>query len=376
MSTTIVPITKYNLELVSRAGAKWGMPRSVGWLRRCLFDPTVEDLTDDEVRGHMSVTENGDVVAIQSYYYIPGYYKQKKILINTGCIMGADAKYGEELLCLLDKNQETRKLGQVSIGNCIANKRSAKICKVYHRMKEAPPEAKQMYIGVSDWSLYPIHIIRKNLRLPLSIQKATWYITRPVSWVRNAGIRLVEKISCYNIVQYRKIDIEKFGGFWRKFLAENDGVVTSREPKRLAWMFDDSLAAGIVKIIAAEKNGEIVGYALFRRYLRKEGFFNNHSLYDICALHNDATVLRLLVRAAKRLAGDDKGCLIMYVGALPKQDQWLLPFLPKCVKDDHSMIFYRSSNAEILQSIEQAKGWFLGPMDGERCLGHGASIDL
>ena len=376
MSTTIIPITNDNLELVSRAGAKWGMPRSVGWFRRCLFDPGVEGLTDDEIRGHMSVAEDGDVVAIQGYYYMPGYFKQEKILINTGCIMGVDSKYGEELLCLLDKNRETCKLGQVSVGNCIANMRSAKICKVYHRMKEAPPEAKQLYRGVSDWSLYPIHILRKNLRLPLPILKAAWYMTRPVSLLRRASIRLEERISGYNVVQYCKIDLEKFGRFWREYLAENDGMITSREPTRLAWLFNDSLATGIVKIIAAEKNGEIKGYALIRRYQREEGFFNNHSLYDICALHNDAAVLKLLVRAAKRLAGDDMGLLMMYVGALPNQDKWLSPYLPTCVKGDHSMIFYGSRNKEIMQSIEEGRGWFLGPMDGERCLGHGSYIDL
>ena len=372
----IVPITKDNLKQLFTAGAKFGMPRSVSWLRRCLFDPTVADLTNDEIRGHMVVTDDGNVVAIQGYYYMPGYFKQEKILINTGCIMGADAKYGEELICCLDKNNETRQKGQMSVGNCIANKRSAKICKVYHRMKEAPSEAKQLYRGVSDWSLYPIHVLRKNLRLPLSFQKATWYMTRPISFLHRAGIRLVERISRYKIVQYNKIDIGKFDGFWHKFLARNDGMITSREPSRLSWLFDDSLAAGIVKIIAAEKDGEIKGYALIRRYPREEGFFNNHSLYDICAVDNDQAVLKLLVRAAKRLAGDDRGFLMMYVGALPNQDKWLLPYLPTCIKGEHSMIFYGSKNKEIMQSIEERKGWFFGPFDGERCMGHGGYIDL
>ena len=376
LEVKIVPVKRDNLDLVAKAGGKFGMPRSARWFDRCFFDPTLKDLIQDDCRGHLALRSDGDVVAVQCYFYIPAFYRQKKVLMSSGCVMGADARYGEDLIRCLDENKVHQAEGKLWVGNCIANKRSAKICKVYHRMKEAPPEAKRLYRGVSDWSLYPIHILRKNLRLPLPILKATWYITRPVSLLRRASIRIEERISGYKVVQYCKIDIEKFGGFWREYLAENDGMITSREPTRLAWLFNDSLAAGIVKIITAEKNGEIKGYALIRRYYREEGFFNNHSLYDICALHNDATVLKLLVRAAKRLAGDDRGLLMMYVGALPNQDKWLSPYLPTSVKGDHSMIFYGSRNREIMQSIEEGRGWFLGPMDGERCLGHGAFIDL
>ena len=55
MAIKILPIAKDNLAVVSRAAAKFGMPRSEGWLRRCMFDPTVEDLVQDPVRGHMAV---------------------------------------------------------------------------------------------------------------------------------------------------------------------------------------------------------------------------------------------------------------------------------------------------------------------------------
>lgn len=376
LKVMVVPVTRDNLDLVVKAGVKFGMPRSKRWFLRCMFDPTLDDLIQDDCRGHMAVRCDGEVVAIQCYYYIPVFFHQQKLIMSTGCVMGADSKYGEYLICCLDNNKVRQNEGSIGIGNCIASKRSARICKVFHKLREAPPEARQLYRGVADWSLYPIHVLRKNLRLPLPILKATWYMTRPVSQLHRACIRLAERISGYKVVQYCKIDIEKFSGFWREYLAENDGLITSREPARLSWLFNDSLAAGTVKIIAAEQNGEIKGYALIRRYHREEGFFNNHSLYDICALHNDVTVIKLLVRAAKRLAGDDRGLLMMYVGALPNQDKWLSPYLPGCVKGDHSMIFYGSRNKEIMQSIEERRGWFLGPMDGERSLGHGAFIDL
>ena len=98
MPTEIVPITRQYLASVVKACAKWGMPRSVGWLERCMFAPAIKDLVCDEIRGHMFVRDDGEPVAIPCYYYMSGYFKQRRILINTGCIMGADPRCGEELL--------------------------------------------------------------------------------------------------------------------------------------------------------------------------------------------------------------------------------------------------------------------------------------
>ena len=121
METKIVAVTEDNLQLVREGGAKWGMPRSVGWLRRCLFDPTVEEWTKDKVRGHMSIDEHGEVRAIQCYYYQPCYFRQKKIIGGTGAIMGSDSKYGEELVRVLECNMATQDKNAVGFGNCIAN---------------------------------------------------------------------------------------------------------------------------------------------------------------------------------------------------------------------------------------------------------------
>ena len=82
MAIELVPITRSNLDFVAKAALKWGMPRSARWLERCMFDPAVEDLVKDEIRGHMAVREDGEPVAIQCYYYMPGYVKQTKILVN------------------------------------------------------------------------------------------------------------------------------------------------------------------------------------------------------------------------------------------------------------------------------------------------------
>ena len=376
MAITIVPINRGNLSLVAQAGEKFGMPRSERWFRKCLFDPTVDDVFRDDCRGHMAVKDGNEVVAIQCYYYIPIYFRQAKMLMTTGCIMGADKKYGEWLLCCFDENRKCQNEGAIGIGNCIANKRSAKICKVYHQLKEAPAEARQIYIGVPAWPLYLIHALRKLCHLPASLLKIAWRVAYPIVALCNFCKALLSSMSGYRIVQCDKIDMEKFGAFWRQYLSENNGVVTSRDPQRLSWLFDDSLAAKMVSIVTVEKDGKIQGYALLRRYSREDGFFNDHALYDICALKNDEKCLRTLMRGAMVLSARDRGLLLEYIGALPGQWKWLAPFMHVGRVLEHSTIFYGSWDNEIMDSIEKGHGWFLGPMDGERCLGCGRYIDL
>lgn len=376
MAIAIVPVNNDNLSLVAQAGSKFGMPRSERWFRKCLFDPTVEDLVHDDCRGHMAVKDGNEVVAIQCYYYIPIYFRQKKMLMTTGCIMGADKKYGEWLLCCLDENRKCQNKGAIGVGNCIANRRSARICAVYHKLKEAPAQARQLRRGIPSCPLYLIHALRKFCHLPTGLLKIAWWTVYPIVAFCNLCKTLLSVMNGYRIVQYDKIDTQKFEEFWQRYLSENNGVVTSRDPQRLSWLFDDSLAAKMVRIVAAEKDGKIQGYALLRRYPREDGFFNNHSLYDICAVGNDKKCLKVLMRGALSSSAKDYGLLMRYVGALPEQDIWLAPFMRWWTQLDHSTIFYGSRNVEIINSVERGEGWFLGPMDGERCMGCGRYIDL
>ena len=81
-------VTIDNLDKVAMAAAQWGMNRSVGWLKRILFDPTVDDLTQDTVRGHMAIQQGTrKLVAAQCYYYQPVFFKKQKMLAESGCIM-------------------------------------------------------------------------------------------------------------------------------------------------------------------------------------------------------------------------------------------------------------------------------------------------
>ena len=371
----IVPITKDNLEKFSEAAAKFGMPRSEGWLRRTMFDPTVEDLAGaDSCRGHMSVVDGGEVVAVQGYYYQPCYFKQRKILGGTGCVMGANHRYGEELLRVLDRNAETRIKCQLGFGNVLANKRSAKVAKVTGRMVEPPYRPYDVRVAVADCSAYPLTVLDR-LRVPIGVRNVIWMMLRPLSWVLKLVRAVTARRSAFEIISIREFSTAQWEDFWQRFLAANTGVISSREPLRMSWLFEASIRAGKVYAMAAVRNGRVEGYAMIREMVGK-GWAKTFEVIDICAVNNDCDCLRALAKAAVCEAGRHRGVKVMFFGHMPKQEMWLDGVFRIRRQADHAFVLCSSRDAEIKESLLRNEGWFWGPFDGERCMGHGGAIDL
>ena len=374
MKTTIVPITEDNLDVVAAAAAKFGMPRSAGWLRRCFFDPTVEDLTRDRIRGHMAVDENGEAIAIHGYYYQPCYFRQDRFLAGTGAIMGAKAKYGEELLCVQDKNKETRTKDRLGFGNCIYGKRAYTVNKKVYKMNEPPYRSGEYRFCVLDCSAYLLAILwRIRLRSNI-LNRLVYLILRPVAWIVRAASNLRFDSDGYSYVRKNGFEDARFDDFWKRFLAGNDGVISSREPKRMQWLFHDSIKAGKVFLATAEKNGCIEGYVLIRE--KGEGRCpKSFDIVDICAIGNNIDCLKGLCFEAKRLAAEKGGIKLYFSGSMPNQEKWLDQVFRYRGKDVCYFMF-GTKDLEIAESLKQNKGWFFGPFDGERCLGHGGYIDM
>lgn len=372
--TAIVPITENNLNKLAEAGAKFGMPRSEGWFRRTMFDPTVEDLVQDTCRGHMALYENGEAAAVQGYYYQPIYFRQQKLLGGTGCVMGADAKVGEDLLCVLDANKRTRKRASVGLGNCLANKRSAKVCKVVDKMKEPPYRPHECRVGVADIAVYPITALSR-IHAPVWLMNLTWILTRPLSWLVSFLKHFEGDNGGYELSVCQSIDLNSLTDFWNRFLNANDGIISSREPRRLKWLFEESIRAGKVKLIVAERDDRIEGYALLREMVGK-GWAKAFEVIDICAVGNEILCLRTLARVALKVARKYRGMKVLFFGCMPNQEKWLDSVFKIRRETDHPFFMYGSRNPEILGSLSRNEGWFFGPLDGERCMGHGGYIDL
>lgn len=373
MSIEIVPITRKNLDLAAKASAKYGIARSAQWLERCLFDPAVEDLVDDDVRGHMAVRDDGEVVAIQCYYYHPVYFMQEKKLMNTGCIMGADKNYGEELIRCLDANRERRILGVGSVANSV-NARSSKICKIASKMIEAPVLTRQRRFAMGDITGYLLCAMQYVLHVPMGLINFSWLLMRPLSWAFTRVQLLCRLRLEYEIHMYDSFQTQKFQRYWKEFLAKNDGLITSRDPKRMSWLFDDSLKAGTAALIVAEKGNDPCGYVLVRKMRAEHGrSFSDYLICDICAIGHDEECLRALAFAAVSFVGKRGGLRLLMVGSLPNQTKWLFPALRHHLVYKHPTFMYKLYKGRgdmINESLKDGRGWFFGPLDGERCLGN------
>ena len=167
----------------------------------------------------------------------------------------------------------------------------------------------------------------------------------------------------------------RFEDFWRRFLAANDGVISSREPKRLQWLFNDSIKAGKVLLATAEKDGRIDGYVLLREQYGCEQPPRSYDIIDICAVGNEAACLSALCFCATEMAGRNGGVKLYFSGSMPGQEEWLDRYLPLKKTMGNAPFMYVTYYPDIKDSLAQNKGWFFGPFDGERCLGHGGYID-
>lgn len=379
-----LPITRENLDVAAKAGAKWGMPRSVGWYARILFDPTVEDLTDDPIRGHMAVLrQTGEVVAIQCYYYHPLFFKCKKYLAMSGCIMGASHDYAAEIFCVLEENEKTHNVTEFFCTNDLANIKSASIHKFVHKANDAPIASNHFHIRAVDISICAEFVMDRvfpkgnalSSFCNVTMGRLTWFLSRPVQWMIDL-YRLIRLGSGdYDCVCLNEIPMAQFETFWKRFLASNcDSVVSSREPQRLKWLFEESIKARKVQLIVAMRDGLVDGYVMTRRCIG--ACRPSIEIIDICAVNNDAKCLSCLINACNvraRKCGVLEIRLFMYRSDLRK---WFSTGIHIKRQLSHITFLWAALLDDARKSLEAGDGWFFGPFDGERCMGYGGFIDL
>ena len=129
-------------------------------------------------------------------------------------------------------------------------------------------------------------------------------------------------------------------------------------------------------LATAEKDGRIDGFVLLRERCGFESPPRLFDVIDICAVGNATSCLRALCRCATEIAGRNGGVKLFFSGGMPKQEEWLDRYFPFKVAMGNAQFMYRANDPEIEESLAQNKGWFFGPFDGERCLGHGGYVDL
>lgn len=386
MKAKIVPVTLDNLGAVAEITKKYGFPRSERWIRRLLFDPNVPEGHDRDNRGALIVSDKGESVGIYCWTPCSIYLRQERKSAYIGALLGVDKKYSPWILDAIDMNI-AEIAGRFSFGNDCATEVAFKFWSGFG-VKWGPENGK-----VSDnWrpGLCPLAYVLINHPLWRIGIKAHWLATI-VYWLCSPVQIIIETVrgistgiagllggGCkWHFKKENGFSDERFMPFWKRFLAANEGLISSREPATLRWKFDESIRAGAVTLISAERKGQVDGYVLLRRNPANGTPAAEYSVCDICAVGNDVECLNALLKAALRYCRRKLAYRLTYVGAPHDKDKWIVK---NCLHRQSKLVCnpfsYSCRNEETLKAAQENKGWFFGPYDGERCMGCGRYVDL
>lgn len=374
-----VPVTAENLDDVAKTAESFKMPRSRRFINKALFNPAASAMTGDTIRGYMMRRGDGEYVGIRCYYYARMFFGRTPFLGGAGCLLGMRPEYGEWLFELTDKvkNGQDPAL-KLTCGNCVATKRSMKLSLLYGRAKKGPERCAVCSAGYPNALLrgFGDFLCRHRNEYSAGRFDLIWRFIAPLNAVASGVKRLFDERGGFRFRVRNSFDDAFFKPLWERFLAANTGVVSSREPDVLRWFFADSLNAGTIALITAEKRGRAEGYVLLRKYRQYKSNFIRYKIVDICAVGNDETCLRVLVKAALRYAAGHKGVKVQYIGGQPGLERWLDPVLPEMKPLEVNTCVWKTADERIRESLERGDGWFFGPYDGIRCLGHRGYIDV
>lgn len=160
-----------------------------------------------------------------------------------------------------------------------------------------------------------------------------------------------------------------FDDFWKRYLKDNAGMVSSRTAEELRWVFGKGLASGEVILLTARREGVLQGYAFCRRTDDTAACWR---VVDLIALKNDETVLQALAEAATRFLRRRTRATCLQITGFPA---WVQPLLKRLFPQSASFGFNKciwaclNENAKALcGDWVNAPGWYGCPYDGDMCL--------
>ena len=385
MKATIVPVTLDNIDLVAETTKKYGFPRSERWIKRLLFDPNVPEGRELDSRGALIISDKNECVGMYCWTPCSIYLRQKRMSAYTGALLGVDKKYSPWILDVIDRSMKEIN-DRLSYGNDVASKVSSKFWTELgsYRGPEGGDVTDQWVTGLCSLSYLSVNhaLWLLGLRARWLSKIAYWLclpfhvLLEPLYWVGGGLIKCLGKGSKWKFKVENGFSDERFESFWERFLAANEGVISSREPATLRWKFDESIQAGAVLLISAECERQVDGYVLLRKNPIDGAVVSDYGICDICAVGNDAKCLTELLGAAIQYCRQRFAIRLTYVGMPFNKKDWVVRWLHHQSKLPCNPFSYSCKDQSLIKAIQANKGWFFGPYDGERCMGYGRYVDL
>lgn len=324
---------------LASAAKSFDMPRSERWFRRYFYENGFRVAADSGCRGYFVRREDASVGGYQCVIPCEVYWKQQQISSAQLAFMGIGRDVSGYIFDLLEAADGLIGDGFV-YANSLSSQKPLRLLRDYLGFQEGPVVGEQSNYALCD----------------------------------NAADKITKTYEFREMIGFEE---RLFAPFWAEFLSKNDGLITSRRPEVLASLFNGSLRHGTMHLIAAlSQQEQIRGYILFRKYPLDDGRYR-YQTADWCAVGNDEECLTGLLLAARRYVFQHKAWKFEYNGAPPGGVFNIVKaILPETLHLKRQTFVYRCKNADINQSLsENATGWFFGPFDGDRCMGHGMYLD-
>lgn len=159
-----------------------------------------------------------------------------------------------------------------------------------------------------------------------------------------------------------EIDDATFGRFWVSYLSSSHGLVSSRSPEELRWVFGDRLRSGEVVLLGEFRQGALVGYIV----LKVNANGRRWSIIDWIALDNDTSVLNSLLMSAVRFVRKETHAFCLESIGFP---EWCENILRRHLcfsrKAKNNTFIWKFLDGRREIAVES---WFFGPYDGDRCM--------
>lgn len=167
-----------------------------------------------------------------------------------------------------------------------------------------------------------------------------------------------------------EIKPEFFDVLMAEYLKTNEGLFCSRTAEEVEWIFGERVKNGQCVLLGAFKEGNPVGYIV----ARSKPDAKRWQILDWFALENSSKILESLLAELCIFLKRKTPAMMLEVIGFPTAAQPILKrYLPHVRQTGHNAFSWGSGNKEFRESvmpiIDTSKSWFVGPYDGDECLG-------
>ncbi len=158
----------------------------------------------------------------------------------------------------------------------------------------------------------------------------------------------------------------RFDRFWTLLAQSSDHMLAVRDRASLQWHFEFALQKGHVRILVLEQHGEMIGYLLLLRDLRRDSQLLDHYLVvDLQVLEARADHVQALMAEALRTARSEGFAMVDVVGLCTEKRRIVESMRPYVRSTDRSPFWYKATRTVEGLDLHTPEVWDLTLLDGD-----------